>query len=374
MVRTLEIPEFHLWDQLRGKHIPLSFDVEITPRCNYDCRHCYINLPANDTETKQRELSLEEIRSIAQDAVQLGAVWCLITGGEPLLRKDFPEIYVLLKRLGLLVSVFSNASLVTPEHAALFKKYPPRDIEVTVYGASQATFERVTRRPGSFAAFQRGLSLLLGCGVGVRLKAMVLRSNVHELDEISRFCREHTKDFYRFDPFLCLRNNRDPVRNTEIRAERLSPEEIVALGEDAEFGTTERPAEDRMIDHRDTNYLFHCGAGEDSFSVTFDGHLRLCSSLCHPDCEYDLRQGNLRDAWQEFVPRVRDTRSCSPEYLEKCATCKLAAVNLCRWCPAKAYSETGEMERSVDYFCRVAHAQAAAFRLSSNRGCASPKL
>ena len=364
MPRTFEIHEFPLWDKLKGKHVPLSFDLDLTARCNYNCRHCYINLPANDPEAKGRELTFAEIKHIAQEAVQMGAVWCLITGGEPLLRKDFSDIYLLIKRLGFLVSVFTNASLVTSEHAALFKKYPPRDIEVTVYGATKETYERITRRPNSFAAFQRGLNLLLESGVRVRLKAMALRSNIHEFDEISIFCLKHTKDFYRSDAFLCLRYDRDRIRNAEIQAERLSPEEIIAVAHDIKRFTSVRPADDRIIleEHRDTrspHYLFHCGAGEDSFSISFDGQLRLCSSLCHPDCVYDLRHGSLMDAWHDFIPHVRDMRSDNPEYLEKCGRCELAMINLCRWCPAKAYLETGELDSPVDYFCQIAHAQAA---------------
>ena len=150
--------------KLADRRVPLSFDLELTARCNNDCRHCYINLPAGDLEARQNELSLAEISDIADQAVDLGALWCLVTGGEPLLRQDFAEIYLMLKRKGLLVSVFTNACLVTEEHVALFKNYPPRDLEVTVYGITQETYERVTRRPGSYAAFRRGLDLLLEAG------------------------------------------------------------------------------------------------------------------------------------------------------------------------------------------------------------------
>ena len=360
---SLEIQQFPLWDKLKAKRVPLSFDLEVTARCNNDCRHCYINLPANDTEAKDRELTLEEIGRIAREAVQMGAVWCLITGGEPLLRSDFAELYLSLKRLGLLVSVFTNACLMTPEHAALFKRYPPRDIEVTLYGASRETYERVTRRPGSFAAFQRGLNLLLDSGIRVRLKAMVLRANLHELNKISLFCREHTKDYYRFDPLLHLRFDGDPVRNAAIRAERLSPEEITAVERnDEERFTALKKGCDRLImpEHSQTrcNHLFHCGAGVGSFHVSFDSRFRLCSSLWHPDCVYDLRQGSLMDAWQNFVPKVRDRRSNRKEFMEKCRVCPL--INLCMWCPAHAHLETGELDIPVDYFCDVAHTRAAA--------------
>jgi radical SAM protein with 4Fe4S-binding SPASM domain len=350
---------------MRGKRALISFDLEITARCNNNCRHCYINLPAGDKEAKGKELSLEEIKEIADEAVSLGAVWCLITGGEPLLREDFPPIYLSLKKKGLLISVFTNATLVTKEHSKLFKEYPPRDIEVSVYGVSKESYERVTRKAGSFAVFRQGLDLLLKSGLNVRLKAMALRSNLHEQREIARFCRERARDFFRFDPFLHLRYDGDPSRNAEIKAERLSPEEIVALEQsDPERFQAMKKGCDNLIvpqfSHTPCNHLFHCGAGSDSFSLSYDGLFRLCPSLWHPDCVYDLKQGTLSDAWQNFVPQVREMQSEREEFLKTCRVCPL--INLCMWCPAHASLETGEMDAPITYFCQVAHARADALK------------
>jgi len=350
---------------MRGKRALISFDLEITARCNNNCRHCYINLPAGDKEAKEKELRLEEIGEIGNEAVSLGAVWCLITGGEPLLREDFPDIYLYLKKKGLLISVFTNATLVTEEHIKLFKKYPPRDVEVSVYGINKATYEQVTRTPGSFAAFHQGLDLLLGSGLNVRLKAMALRSNLYEQPAIARFCRERTKDYFRFDPFLHLRYDRNPARNTEITAERLSPAEIVALEQsDPERFQALKKGCDKLIapefSHTTCNHLFHCGAGSESFGLSYDGLFRLCSSLWHPDCVYNLKQGTLTDAWQKFTPKIRALQSERREFLETCHKCPL--INLCMWCPAHASLETGELDAPVAYFCQVAHARADALK------------
>jgi radical SAM protein with 4Fe4S-binding SPASM domain len=350
---------------LRSRHVPLSVTLDLTARCNCDCRHCNLNLPAGDGAAKFAELSLAEIDRIAGEAAELGALWCLLTGGEPLLRDDFADVYLALKRKGLLVSLFTNATLVRPEHVELFRKYPPRDIEVTVYGVTAETYERVTRRPGSFAAFQRGLDLLLGAGVKVRLKAMAMRSNVHELAEIAAFCRARTKDYFRFDPLLTLRLDGDSVRNGEIVAERLSAAEIVALerADDERFRALEKDCDKLSgsgCESAACDHLIHCGAGNASFSVAADGSFRLCQSLCHPDTIFDLRKGSVREAWETVVPRVRDMRSRRPEFLEKCRRCSL--VNLCLWCPAHAHLETGEMDACPAYFCEVAHARAAAVK------------
>jgi radical SAM protein with 4Fe4S-binding SPASM domain len=366
----MEIQRLPLWEKVSKKRAPISFDLEITARCNNDCRHCYINLPAGDLEAKAREMTLVEILGIADQAVDLGVLWCLISGGEPLLREDFKEIYLGLKHKGLLVSVFTNALLVREEHADLFRAYPPRDIEVTVYGVTESTYERVSGRPGSFSAFKRGFDLLLRSGVKIRLKAMAMRSNIHEMPAIREFCERHTKDYFRYDPMLHGRFDGNERRNELIRAERLTPEEIVKIerADAGRFKAMERNCETLIMPdfaHHECDHLFHCGAGNGSFVVGYDGTFRLCSSLWAPETTYDLRKGNLREAYETVVPRVRNLRSRRKEFLDACRRCPI--INLCLWCPAHSHLETGEMDVQVPYFCAVAHARAEALQAETGK-------
>lgn len=354
--------DYPLWSKMKRTRALTVIELELTARCNLNCAHCYINLPSGDREAKEREMSVSDIDRIVEEAVSLGAIGCLLTGGEPLLRDDFEAIYLLMKQKGLLVTVFTNATLITDRHVRLFQKYPPNDIEVTVYGATEATYERVCRRKGGFAAFQRGLERLRNAGIAVRLKTVALSSNQSEIASISRFCRERTKDSYRFDPLIHLRYDRNPERNREIRKERLSAEAIVDIEKDdtRRFRVLTEGC-DRLIGTSTTSdgesRLFLCGAGADSACVSPEGLLRPCSTLWHPDCIYDLKSGSLYDAWWRFMPSVRAMRSTSSEFLEQCGACPL--VNLCHWCPATAYLEMGKLDAPVDYFCKVAHLRAA---------------
>jgi radical SAM protein with 4Fe4S-binding SPASM domain len=365
-LESVSLPEFALWKRMENQRNIISFDLELTARCNNNCRHCYINLPANDKKAKNQELSLAQIKKIADQAVSLGALWCLITGGEPFLRKDFFEVYLYLKKIGLLVSVFTNATLITQEHIKFFKKYPAREIEVTVYGTTQETYEKVTQTCGSFAAFRRGLNLLLDNGIKVRLKAMALRSNIHELPDIAAFCRQRTKDYFRFDPLLHLRFDRDSKKNKMIKSERLGAQEIVFIEKsDPERFSALKKGCDKLInpemEHVNCNHLFHCGIGMGNFTVGYNGYFRLCSSLWQTDCLYNLKNGSLLEAWQSFVPKVRDMRSDQKEFLDKCRKCPI--INLCLWCPAHSYLESGKLDTPIDYFCEVAHARQAALNI-----------
>jgi radical SAM protein with 4Fe4S-binding SPASM domain len=362
---AIQLNDFPLWDKMKARRSIISFDLELTARCPNNCRHCYINLPAGDRAAQEAELSLAEIARIADEAIELGALWCLLTGGEPLLRQDFAEIYTMLKKKGLLVSVFTTATILTPAHIALFQALPPRDIEVTVYGISRETYERVTRRPGSYRAFRRGLDLLAQAGIKVRLKAMALKSNAGEFTEIARFCREHTADYFRFDPQIHLRYDGDGRRNEEIRAERLSPHEIVALEQsDPERMASLEKGCEKLLNTPSpgvsSRSVFRCAAGSSNFTVGPDGIFRLCSALSAPGTTYDLRQGTLRQAWEQHVPAVRAIQSDRQSFLETCHVCPLA--ELCYWCPAHAYLECGELDGEAPYYCAVAHARADVLR------------
>ena len=264
--------------------------------------------------------------------------------------------------------MFTNACLVTPAHVELFRRYPPRDIEVSVYGATRETYEAVTRRPGSYDAFVRGLQLLLEGGLKVRLKAMALRSTAHELEEISRFCRERTKDYYRFDPLLHLRFDGDPARNEEIRAERLSPEEVVAVerADEERFGALQQGcAEGELIGpepgalrlrpplplRRRQRQLHRRATRAPSASAARCGTRTRSTTCARARCARPGRSG---------CRSVRDLRGANPEFLEKCRRCDI--INLCLWCPAHAALETGAMDDWVEYFCEVAHARVAALQ------------
>ena len=368
-VSSINLKDMPLWDKIKKMRVPLWFVLEITARCNNNCRHCYINLPAKDQVAESKEMTVDEIERIADEAIDLGALWCRLTGGEPLLRPDFFEIYTMLKRKGLLVSVFTNSTLINPKHIALFKKYPPRDIELTIYGVTKETYERVTRQPGSFNAFMRGLNLLLENGVKVRLKAMALRSNIQEMQQISCFGRAHTRNYYRFDPQLHLRVDRDPLRNEEIKAERISPQEIVKLEREDPQRYQALKNQCEQLPSKELPYplasssIIYCAAGTTGFEVTYDGNFMLCSSLRAPQTLFNLRKGSLRNAWENHVPMVRAVKTHSQSFL-KCVQCPL--ISLCLWCPGHAHLETGDLEGSTPFFCEVAHARAQAIQITDS--------
>jgi radical SAM protein with 4Fe4S-binding SPASM domain len=340
-----------------------SLDIELTERCNNNCIHCCINLPADDRVASEREMSTHQVQVILTEAADLGCLQVRFTGGEPLLRPDFAELYLFARRLGLKVLVFTNATLISQELADLFAHVPPLVlIEVTVYGMHKESYEAVTRRPGSFARFRRGVDLLLERRVPFALKAALLPQNRHEITELETWvgtlpCRDTPPGY---SMFFDLRSRRDdPEKNALIKTLRLTPQEgLAVLTRDAEryrkkmqefAGKFMGPPGDR---------LFACGAGR-GLCIDAYGRAQPCMGVRVPALCPDLSAlegSNRLAAALDWMAALSDMRSTNPAYLERCARCFLKG--LCDQCPAKSWAEHGNLDTPVEYFCEVAHAQA----------------
>jgi radical SAM protein with 4Fe4S-binding SPASM domain len=362
-VKEVPISRFPLWEKTRRNRTLLSVTFEITARCNNDCVHCYINLPADDSVAIEKELSTEEIKTLVDESVSMGALWLLLTGGEPLLRDDFIEIYRYIKQKGLLVSLFTNATLISTGHIKLFKKYPPRSIEVTIYGVTDPTYEKVTGKKYLSAAM-KGVDRLVSASIPVTLKATILRSNFKELGKIADYCRSLSASPFRFDPFLHLRIDRNAAKNKTILSERLTPAEIIELEKSdkvrgAAIGKKCSELDSNFIGSEKTDQIFHCQVGLNSCCIGYDGTFKLCSALSDIPYTYNLKAGSLTDAWLNFAPKVKGIKSNKKSFKEKCGSCKI--MDLCMWCPGHACLESGHIDEHVQYFCEVAHKRKMTF-------------
>ncbi|MGE5308480.1 MAG: radical SAM/SPASM domain-containing protein [Deltaproteobacteria bacterium] len=334
-------------------------DLELTERCNNRCVHCCINLPTADQKARKRELTVTEVKGILSQAVSLGCLSVRFTGGEPLLRDDFEDIYVFARSLGLFVRLFTNATLITPHLARLFSRVPPlRPIEVSVYGMKKSSYEAVTRSKGSFKAFRRGVELLQENGVAFTIKFALLPANRDELDELERWALSipGMGGLLPVAMFFDLRGRREQDRNRLIRKLRVTPEEgvkVLSRNEEEFIDCMKRFCSRCM--RPPGKSLFPCGAGCGG-CVDAYGKFQPCLLLRAPALAYDLRKGSLKDAVERHFPRVRRLKAEHAGYLKRCARCFLHG--LCEQCPGKSWSEHGDLDTPVEYLCDVAHAQA----------------
>jgi radical SAM protein with 4Fe4S-binding SPASM domain len=348
-VQTLDYASWtaKLKRQVGDRRVPLGGALELTHRCNNRCRHCFNNLRLDDAPALGRELSTVEVSGILEEAAALGCVWVLLTGGEILLRPDFTEIYDHARRLGLLVTLFTNGTLVTPELADHLARHRPFSVEITLYGATPETCERVTGAPGSFGACLRGIRLLRERGLPLKLKSTVSALNRHEVEAMRRLAEEELGLPFRFDALL---NARCDGRPGPLGL-RLSAEEVVAL-DLADPARAEALREFAAATHPGgtVSALYPCGGASHSFAVDPYGRLRACA--ISPGKGFDLRTASFREGW-ELLAGLRALK------LDADAVCRSCALRaLCGMCPANGELECGDPHRPVDFLCRVAHLRA----------------
>ncbi len=358
MIETQTYSDFSrvVHEEVNPLRIPVNGTIEVTNRCPLECAHCYNNLPMNDRGARRRELTLEEYRRVLDELADLGCLWMLFTGGEIFARGDFLEIYRHAKERGFLVTLFTNATLITERIADFLAEFPPFEIEVTLYGRTKATYESLTGIPGSFEKCIRGIHLLLDRKLPLKLKTVALTINKHELASMKRFADELGVEF-KFDPMISPRID----CSSSPLAVRLTPADIVSL----DLADPQRVSEWRRLAlecapplpaEGEPRLLYECGGGVNSFAIDPYGDLTICV-LSHFD-RYNVRDGSVRDGWEKFL---RTVRSRHLTRTTKCTACALKS--LCGSCAANAELETGDPEEPVDFLCRTAHLRAEVFEV-----------
>lgn len=335
-------------------------DMELTERCNNNCIHCYINLPARDPVAKKRELSGKKIKNIIMEAADLGCMIVRFTGGEPTLREDFQEIYIFARKLGLRVLLFTNATLITDRLAGLFSHIPPLEkIEVTLYGMKRQSYEAVTRVSGSFKAARRGINLLLEKKIPFVVKSVLLPQNKDEVKAFESWASgipwmDKTPAYSMFFDLHC---RRDLKKNGLIKEVRVSAQQgLKVLTRQKDKYVKEMKEFCAKFMRPQGSRIFSCGSGAGGGCVDAYGKFYPCLLLKHPDTAYDLKKGSLKDALENFFPGLRQRQASHSDYLNRCARCFLKG--LCEQCPAKSWMEHGTLDTPVGYLCEIAHAQA----------------
>jgi radical SAM protein with 4Fe4S-binding SPASM domain len=282
--------------------------------------------------------------------VDRGCLWMLLTGGEPLLRPDLREIYLHMKRRGLLVTLFTNGTAVTPRIADLLADWPPLVVEVSVYGSSREVYERATRVPGSFRQCIRGIELLLDRKVRMRLKTIPTSLNYMDMDGMRALAAGYGLDF-EWDPLVNCRVDGAPGP----AAVRLRPDQILALEQrDAKRVAAFRLEFGKASRARPRADLITCGAYLHAFHIDPYGQMAPCMLLREP--AYDLRTGSFCEGWNKHFPALRErTRTKSIA----CGVCDLHSA--CDQCVGWALLETGDAEARVPFLCDLTSLRASAF-------------
>ena len=288
--------------------IPVSGTFELTPRCNLDCKMCYVHMTEKEQQSLGRELETEEWIKIGKEAVDAGMIYLLLTGGEPLLRPDFKKIYTSLHKMGLLITVNTNGTLVTPEIIEMFYDYRPEKVNVTLYGMSERTYHNLCENASGFEAALSGIRRLKQAGINVNINTTFTNLNKHDMESIIQFALEERI------PIRTAAFTFPPISNHHTNAHiNLKPEEMGHLLARFDKMTMDKETlekrrhlvqnqRDVKVQHEEAeSKQSSCMAAKGSFWISWDGNVYPCGML--PEHGISLNDKTFNSAWSELTAK-----------------------------------------------------------------------
>ena len=331
--------------------IPIAGNIELLPLCNMDCKMCFAKMTKEQMESHAPMHSYKEWLKVAKEMSDAGMLFLLLTGGETFLYPHFKELYLGLKKLGIIVSINTNGTLITKEIVDYLASDPPRRLNITLYGASDETYAKLCNNPKGFTQVMHGIKLLKEKNIDIKLNCSLTPFNIHEQEKIYQIAVDLDlpidMGYYMFPP---LREN-----NISNVAYRLTAKQ--AAQAKFNFEKLKRKPEEmkeyvsnilniyRTYEQK-TDYTkgYTCRSGNSVFWVNYDGTMSACSFTY--DYQINIFENNFVESWQKLVNHVSNSKLS-----RKCHDCKKRI--LCGRCAAAAYAETGKIEGVPDYYCEL---------------------
>ena len=350
----------YLYRKASAAGIPLSGTFELTPVCNMDCKMCYVRLSRGEQEAIAPLRSAAQWLALAQEAKEAGMLYLLLTGGEPFLHPQFQEILEGLHKMGFVITVNSNGTMIDEGVVAWLKNCPPVRINISLYGASNQTYARLCGNPVGFTQTVNAIGLLREAGIGVKLNCSLTPYNAQELPQMVDFAKQNDLILqvatYMFPPvrkdgaFVGKNHRFLPAE----AAYYMAYGDYLTLGRErflAQEGQLPEVFEPEGICEGDG---VRCRAGKCSFWISWQGKMMPCGMFPEGDAP-NVFEMPFCDAWQAVKERV-----CNIQLPAQCAVCNVK--DSCRACAAMVVTESGCFDKVPQYRCDMMRAYKAQWK------------
>ena len=344
--------EKRLISKAARSHTPINGSFELLPLCNMNCGMCYVRLSRPEMDLQGHLHSAAEWISLARQMQKSGTLFLLLTGGEPLLFPDFKTLYLELRSMGMILTINTNGTLIDETWADFFAQYPPRRINITLYGTSKETYRDLCHYEAGFEKALRGIRLLRERNVDVKINGSLVRSNSTDVDSLVALARS-------LDAPINIDTYMYPARRERSAAfceqSRLLPEDAArgkvqfekASLDSKTYLQMAQTIITRVSETPDTPepdfQRMRCQAGRTSFTINWQGKMRPCVMLSQP--EINVFETGFDNAWKQLQCEI-ETITLNP----RCSSCSLRRI--CQTCAACAKLETGAYDGIPDYMCR----------------------
>lgn len=325
-----------------------AFQFHITDQCDQRCEHCYIF--SEDNNKCLNEMTLEDIEKVIHNCVEMcekmkRLPYFYITGGDPILHKDFWNVAKILKEKEIPFGILGNPFHLNDEVCQKLREHGCRKYQLSIDGMRE-THDAI-RKPGSFDTTIEKIACIRNAGMDCAIMTTVSGTNKDEIEDIVDLVVEKNADIFAFARYCPTSFEKET---------HLEPMEYRNLLEKlwAKFETyKDRGTTFNLKDHLwnlflyekglfqipeglDKNVMYDgCNCGNCHMTILPTGDVYACRRMesvignARKDKMYDLFIGSAMDAYRQY------------DKFEKCGKCEL--LRFCRGCPAVAFGYTHNM-------------------------------
>ncbi|MCF6148017.1 MAG: radical SAM protein [Candidatus Kuenenia sp.] len=328
------VEEFY--KKYRAKNLPWMVHWELTYGCNLTCVHCYTG-----SEKSKKELSLSQIKDIAQQLKEMGTIYVILSGGEPFARQDIMEIIEVIRK-DFFVIILTNATLITSSQAKRLKELQVSSVEISLYAIDENLHDSITGVKGSYTKTIEGINRLIEEGVRIRIKSSIIKQNLMEYPKLFSFARQLGVDFSASPTIIPRLNGVSDTYNNALSEEELAVYSLQWIKHNSEI--FEKDAIHTISEERE----FNCNAGNTTCSITPDGSVKPCPVL--PVKLGNLLEKSYKELWVDKPQKnLKDLRVAGLNEYSKCKTCSWSSS--CSPCPGANWLENKNEYIAAKKYC-----------------------
>ena len=271
-----------------GNYFLDKIGIEISNKCNLDCKFCYLGENKNLGE----EIPTERVREIGKTLKKLGFLITVFLGGEPLVREDFVSLYKYFYSLGLLPALATNGTLIDENIAKLFKKYPPSCLVVSIYAGSDEGYEKITKRKGVFTTIVKGLDFLKNENVNFVLRFLITKDSLDEIEKMKKLVH-HYNVFYIVNAAKYVRGVHERKLCLQEDKYKIKYKDMVTLKKKCpEFYK-------KLLKTENIFHLRHAIPCRGILYINNEEKIQLCPAL--REAEFDLKKVSLEKVLEKII-------------------------------------------------------------------------
>ncbi|GHT70974.1 hypothetical protein FACS1894110_23310 [Spirochaetia bacterium] len=347
IMRAEKSTQEFLDEHFKGKPHLTSLQIELTSRCNERCVHCYI-----PHENKISDIDPALYYDVLGQCRDMGLLNLTLSGGEPMLHKNFLEFLRKAKEYDFSINILSNLTLLNDDIIAEMKANRLSSVQVSLYSMKPEIHDAITKMPGSFVKTQDAILRLIEHDIPLQISCPTMKQNKTCYVDVLNWAQEHkvraVTDYIMMARYDHTTGNLD---------NRLSLDEVGQvindiISNDTDYQKEMSGADIAQADTRDISNDIVCGVCVSSICMIANGNLYPCAGW-QDYIVGNIKEQSLREIWDNS-PKVQYLRGLRKKDFPKCLSC--IDKSFCAMCMVRNANENpdGDPLKINEHFCKVA--------------------